>query len=73
MAKKCTTEECDKDSVAAGKCGNCYNRMWYWKQKTIAEQVDHTKKLRIRSATMEEMNPTVTHIGKSKSKKRKRA
>lgn len=45
--KKCSTPECGRDVhyPSLGICHACYQFLYYWKDRSVADKVKHTNKI----------------------------
>lgn len=51
-SSKCEMDNCDRPAKSCGLCGACYQRVRFWKSKSMAAIGKRSKNLRIFSATL---------------------
>ena len=59
--KNCVTEHCENDVryQDAGLCAACYSRARYWTKKTVTQRMRRQRQLKVLSAAMVAMDPSV--------------
>lgn len=68
---KCKMEGCSRavKHRRSGLCGACYAFVWYWKNKSVTEIMQHSDKLHFWAQRVEQLPPTeVTRLPRRKSR-----
>ena len=73
MADKCQIQGCDRDSNYRHLhlCHRCYQALYYWRKKSVAEVIRRKNKLRMFMSRMELVEPVVTEFRKPTPKRKK--
>lgn len=62
VEEQCIIEGCERKQYSLEFCRACYQRAWYWDQKTLAEKMHRIKNLRIWDNAMERQIGNVRDI-----------